>query len=79
MPRLTGRFDGPALHRIRVDAGLSRPALAAKCAQAGHTVTPQHIARLEGGNHDPREATLKALATALHVDVHDLLVNAGVA
>lgn len=73
--RLGGRLDGKELLTRRVAAGLSRPAFAARCADLGESVSPQHVARLEEGLFQPREALLKAMATVLGCVFSDLLVQ----
>lgn len=62
-------FSGAVLREIREEAGLTRPALAQKCADldTGTTVTPQHIGRIEKGLHVPQAHTLKVIAEALGV------------
>ena len=52
----------------RKTAGLSQAALAAKAG-----VRPATLSDIEGGKIDPRISTMKALATALGVDVDDLI------
>lgn len=73
--RLGRRFVGEELLTRRVRAGLSRPAFATQCASRGESVTPQHVARLEEGPHQPREALLVVMAEVLGCDIDDLLVS----
>lgn len=73
--RLGRHFVGAALLDRRVRAGLSRPAFSARCADEGESVTPQHVARLEEGPHQPREALLVVMADVLGCDIDDLLVQ----
>lgn len=73
--RLGRRFVGKELLTRRVGAGLSRPAFAARCADLGESVTPQHVARLEDDLFQPREALLLAMAKVLGCEIDDLLAQ----
>lgn len=73
--RLGRHFVGAALLDRRVRAGLSRPAFASRCADEGESVTPQHVARLEEGPHQPREALLVVMAEVLGCDIDDLMAS----
>ncbi|MBA8924035.1 transcriptional regulator with XRE-family HTH domain [Kutzneria viridogrisea] len=44
-----------------------------RCREVGHSVTAQHLCRLEAGTHKPSAPLLKALAEALGGAVDDLL------
>jgi transcriptional regulator with XRE-family HTH domain len=58
-------FDGSALASLRARRGLSRPAFARKCREAGKSITPQHLGTLERNEHTPHEKTLHTFAVVI--------------
>lgn len=59
---------GTKIKRYRLSAGLSQAELAQKAR-----ISPNTVARLERGEHQPTLATIEALAHALSVTISDLL------
>lgn len=66
-------YSREKLRDLRERKGLTRSALAKRCAENGHPVSVQHVARIEAGPWMPSAPLLKALADALAVEVDDLL------
>lgn len=66
-------FSGDKTRRKRETLGLTRPALALRCKEIGHTVSTEHLRRVEAGISVPTAPLLKAIADALNVTVDDLL------
>ena len=56
---------GPEVRRLRIQAGLSQPAFAAKCQRAGWDISRDIVARIEGGSRCVEDRELVMLATTL--------------
>jgi transcriptional regulator with XRE-family HTH domain len=65
-------FDGRRLRRHRERGGLLQADLARLCGEAGHKIDRTRISQLERGDK-PSPPLLTALATALNVEIDDLL------
>jgi transcriptional regulator with XRE-family HTH domain len=66
-------IDRKRLVRLRQSRLLSRAQLAAKMTEAGYSITPDAIAKIENGYRRPKTATLKMLCEALGCTPEDLL------
>jgi hypothetical protein len=56
---------GPEVRRLRIQAGLSQPAFAAKCQRAGWDISRDIVARIEGGSRCVEDRELVMLAKSL--------------
>ena len=56
---------GPEVRRLRIKAGLSQPAFAAKCQRAGWDISRDIVARIEGGSRCVEDRELVMLAKSL--------------
>jgi hypothetical protein len=63
---------GPFVRRLRLRAGLSQPAFAAKCQRAGWDISRDIVARIEGGVRCVEDREILKLAEALECSVQDL-------
>ncbi|RSD26385.1 helix-turn-helix domain-containing protein [Amycolatopsis eburnea] len=66
-------FSRHRLTEIRETQGLTLTALAARCTEQGYPVHLSAISKVEVGTNGPSPGLVKALATALGVDVGDLM------
>lgn len=64
---------GPQLRRLRSAAGLSQPALAAKCQLIGWDIERDTIAKIEGQSRWVSDAELVMLARCFGVPIDKLL------
>jgi len=64
---------GPTVRRLRNDAGLSQPALAAKCGVLGWDLSREVLAQIESQFRYVTDWELVVLARALAVSVIDLI------
>jgi transcriptional regulator with XRE-family HTH domain len=60
------------VRRLRLRAGLSQPAFAAKCQRAGWDISRDIVARIEGGVRCVEDREILRLAEALECSVQDL-------
>jgi len=60
---------GPKLRALRVERGLSQPALAAMCQRAGWDITREVIAKIEGKTRSLRDFEIKKIADVLDVPI----------
>jgi len=56
---------GPEVRRLRIKAGMSQPAFAAKCQRAGWDISRDIVARIEGGSRCVEDRELLMLAKSL--------------
>jgi transcriptional regulator with XRE-family HTH domain len=63
---------GPEVRRLRIQAGMSQPAFAAKCQRAGWDISRDIVARIEGGSRRVEDRELLKLARALNCSVPQL-------
>ncbi len=63
---------GPAVRRLRIRAGLSQPAFAAKCQIAGWDISRDIVARIEGGVRCVDDRELLKLAEVLGCSMQSL-------
>jgi len=63
---------GPQVRRMRCEAGLSQPALAAQCQRIGWDVGRDAIAKIEGRTRWVADSELIHLAKALSCPLSDL-------
>ena len=56
---------GPEVRRLRIKAGMSQPAFAAKCQRAGWDISRDIVARIEGGTRCVEDRELLMLTTTL--------------
>ncbi len=56
---------GPEVRRLRIQAGMSQPAFAAKCQRAGWDISRDIVARIEGGSRCVEDRELLMLAKSL--------------
>ena len=64
---------GPTVRRLRNDAGLSQPMLAAKCGVLGWDLSREILAQIESRFRYITDWELVVLARALNVDVQTLI------
>jgi transcriptional regulator with XRE-family HTH domain len=64
---------GPQLRRLRSAAGLSQPALAAKCQRIGWDIERDTIAKIEGQTRWVSDAELVMLAKCFGISFDQLL------
>ena len=64
---------GPTVRRLRNDAGLSQPMLAAKCGVLGWDLSREILAQIESQFRYVTDWELVVFARALHVDVETLI------
>ena len=67
---------GPQVRRMRCEAGLSQPALAAQCQRIGWDVGRDAIAKIEGRTRWVADSELIHLAKALSCPLTDLFPTA---
>ena len=67
---------GPQVRRMRCEAGLSQPALAAQCQRMGWDVGRDAIAKIEGRTRWVADSELIHLAKALSCPLTDLFPSA---
>jgi transcriptional regulator with XRE-family HTH domain len=63
---------GPEVRRLRIQAGLSQPAFAAKCQRAGWDISRDIVARIEGGSRCVEDRELLKLAKLLDCSIPQL-------
>ena len=63
---------GPATRRLRVEAGLTQEAMAARCQLAGWDISRAGLSKIEAGLRLVIDAELLVLARVLDVPVADL-------
>jgi transcriptional regulator with XRE-family HTH domain len=63
---------GPFVRRLRLRAGLSQPAFAAKCQMAGWDISRDIVARIEGGVRCVEDREILKLAEVLECSVQNL-------
>lgn len=71
--RLSLPFDGRRAREQRERKGLTLADLETRCEKAGKRITVSTLSRWETGVFGPTAARLKVLATALDVEVDELL------
>lgn len=64
---------GPQLRKLRFKAGISQPALAAKCQRLGWDIARDTIAKIEGQTRWVGDREFVMLAKALDVGLYELL------
>ena len=69
----TTQIDGPGLRRRREYAGLTLRAFAKRCREHGHPVSNSQLSKIEREQSRPRPGLLRALASALDIEVADLV------
>ena len=58
---------GPQVRRLRVQQGLSQPALAGRCQRAGYDISREGLAKIESRLRGVSDAEVVLLAWALRV------------
>ena len=72
MKKPTQNVVGPQIQRLRVHAGLTQDALAAKCGVAGWDVSRGTLAKIESRVRCVNDAELFVLARVLKTELHAL-------